>query len=154
MRRWVSVPKIFPAEVLPSVVGQLIDDPLAKMRLVRRAEKGEAGAVTHGPYQPLPPGRYQARFFLRVLLTEVEEGAKIGYLDVVADLGKKQLALRDLDTAMFFEHSGYRMVPLDFEVSSSDHQKRIECRTISSGKATIVVERVEIWPQVIREQIR
>jgi len=145
-RRLLSMPKIFPAEGLPSLVGRLASDPLAQGRIVRRADKGEAGVVIFGPYAPLPSGRYQARFFLRLIGAHADHAEQIGQLDVTTDGGSKRLAVRDLRTDLLSQQIGFQMMPLDFEVGSDNHQTAIECRVTSTGKVAIAVERVEIWP--------
>ncbi|MBI3079640.1 MAG: hypothetical protein HYY85_22040 [Deltaproteobacteria bacterium] len=144
-RRWSSMPKVFPAQVLPSRVGRLVEDPLAEGELVRRVEAGEAGVVTFGPYLPLSPGHYQARFFLRVFPTQDRTERQVGHLDVATEEGIR-VAFRDLDSTALLGYPGFRMVPLDFEVRPADNRKKIECRVVSTGKAGIAVQRIEIWP--------
>jgi hypothetical protein len=105
--RWL--PNVFyEAENLKIGAGELLRDPEASAGIAVEGEAAD-GPVIYGPYRPLPPGSYEARFRARGK----------GRVEVVTDLGRAELGATPVDG------DSWREFPVTFAL---DQPRTIEFR--------------------------
>src|SRR5262249_47741178 len=133
----------FPSEYLSSWrpgPEAMAPDSLAGEGKARFAPANFTGALIHGPYLFLEPGRYRVEFYLRADVGA--EDGPVGFVDVSSECGKRVHARRPLAAADFAGPPGYRKITLEFEtdVDLSD----CEFRLVTSGKVPLYADRVEL----------
>lgn len=117
-----------------------------KVDLGIQANKGYEGFVVHGPYFPLPAGRYIMRAALQLLETgnDAATQAVIGRADVAAKL-RNVLAAASITS----DDAGEGLKELMFEVSTppkGEPPPVIETRIWSSGQSSFLVHSVSVQP--------
>lgn len=146
----------FQAIGLPREVGHVVSDPLADNagapepprsdeRVVEAGPFDGEGFLSFGPYSPLVPGAYQARFRLRAL--GVVPGEPIGRLEVAA--AGRLKAVHELspdELALSPDGTGRRYVTIDVPVRFPTPPK-LEWRVRSQGPATLRLAAVSIRPE-------
>jgi hypothetical protein len=131
------------AEDLFRQTGTVVSDSLASGR---EAVLGKAGFhpplyLTYGPYRTLEPGRYRAKFFLRLMgPSGISAENEAVSLEVATDMGKRifnerKIKIRDLSS------TAYRGLEIDFTVPF-----RCEAgfRVKFAGKANLLVDRITV----------
>jgi hypothetical protein len=108
-----------------------------------RSQIGKSGHVVCGPYITLPPGRYEAKFGLRVFAPRKarKQGRGAGILlDVVADTARVELASSAI-TSVTDEISSH-VLYFDTDADTRD----VEFRVWSDGNLSFAVEAVCVRP--------
>jgi SAM-dependent methyltransferase len=83
---------------MSSAIGPLTD--LLEEGRIAQVNGGEQGVLLHGPYLPMPPGRWHATFELYVEPTgEGDQSRSFGWVDAVAGAGTRELGRIDLPAA-------------------------------------------------------
>src|SRR5262249_26861858 len=101
-----AFPRVFRAVYLPSGIGSLVRTTGSGHGYIRRAQTGEVVLLVYGPHLPLPPGHYQARFFLRALPTEQRED--VALIDVVTKGGTQRLPQATLVSSEFSDDPQFK----------------------------------------------
>ncbi len=101
------------------------------------------GLLAYGPYDFLPPGRYQARFFLR-REGEMATDSPIAILDVLGFTTGKMLAQREVRPTGLGTSTQYQVLALDF---TNPSLQVLEYRVHFLGQAPLWFAGVEVLPQ-------
>ncbi len=115
----------------------------------RRVRPAGANYLTYGPYTRLPAGGYQVDFTLWV---DNNQGARqVARLDVIAEQGRRTLAVREL-SADDFERAGvYQTFSLDVEVPRTLDD--VEYRVYYYGNGELRVDTVRVTPFAYTAQV-
>ena len=131
------------AEDLLRQTGTVVPDLLASGK---EAVWGKAGFhppiyLCYGPYRTFEPGRYEAKFFIRLKESpRISEKTEVAYLEMATDMGKRVFASRRV-TVQDLRIDAYRPIELGFTVP-------IRCelgyRVKFSGQADLLVDRISV----------
>lgn len=141
-RQWslLREPRIYQAEHLQRLVGQVVADPAAAgQQAVRRmGGQGAAGFLAFGPYEVFDAGGYQACFRLKSM--EVGVDAEVAVVDVAAQAGEMILARRAVRAADLAD-TGYCDICIPFVNTA---QQRLEFRVYSAAESDVWFDQVRV----------
>lgn len=100
-------------------------------RMVIQCTKGESGALIHGPYTALRPGKYRAFFELGYKDKQISKKEIIGMLDVYTSYGNKFIAKKEIKV-LDLELDKLKNIFIEFETTKVEFG--IEFRLWSNGK--------------------
>jgi hypothetical protein len=131
------------AEDLLRQTGTVVSDPLASGK---EAVLGKGGFhppiyLCYGPYRTFEPGRYRAKFFIRLKgLVRISPKEEVALLEVATDMGKhifgkQKVMIQDLSP------DEYRPVELVFQIP---FRCELGYRVKFLGKADLLIDRMEV----------
>ena len=124
--------------------GILIDDTLSKKGKAILIGPGisfdNSRHFVYGPFVILKPGKYIARFYLKV--TDNSSAAFLAELDVSSAFGKEVIVSRKLSGSDFGKKDYYEAFDLNFECQQ--HAEGVEFRILYTGDKALYFDRVKL----------
>jgi SAM-dependent methyltransferase len=112
---------------MSSAIGPFTDLPEGR---IAHANGGEQGVLLHGPYLPMPAGRWHATFELYLEPTgEGDQSQAFGWLDAVAEAGTRKLGRIELPAASVQGRWTRHDLPFALDMTTMG----VEFRVVSSG---------------------
>jgi len=146
---WINQYEIdYPSEIYFSsdlkYQGMLIDDPVSKGGKAILIGPGitfdKSRHFVYGPFVILKPGKYIARFYLKV--KENSSAAFLAELDVSSAFGKEVIVSRKLTGSDFDKKDYYEAFDLNFECPQNT--EGVEFRILYTGNTDIYFDRVNL----------
>jgi len=131
------------AEDLLRQTGTVVSDPLASGK---EAVLGTAGFhppiyLCYGPYRTFEPGKYKAKFFVRLKdPSRISDKTEVAFIEVATDMGKRVLAARMIE-GQDLKALAFQPIEVDFEVP---FRCELGYRVKFSGKADFLVDRISV----------
>ncbi|HMK65805.1 MAG TPA: hypothetical protein VK564_08415, partial [Thermodesulfobacteriota bacterium] len=131
------------AEDLLRQTGTVVSDPSASGKEAVLAHAGFHPPIyiCYGPYRTLKPGKYRAKFFMRLKdSNRISPETELALLEMATDMGKRIFSQRKIK-AQDLQADAYRSVDIDFEVP---FRCELGYRVKFTGKADLLVDRISV----------